>query len=226
MMNFIFNCVVLAIKHVAKINSTFASLVVLFQFSSHKPPCNIVRFIVFIFQFNRVKPFPVLCIADEPPADFLLLPVILASVWVHDLFDVAASDSENMYLYCEVANSKMAVTARRNTSVVRYKRSASVSSSTDFHSNSRLRLSIISACFPVSSRTVRSMRYRSSALCWSSNRIASFRSRYSRPVSSFDVPCYMPSASARIVWISLMSCGVSLQDFPVSLFIQTHTIWA
>ncbi|MFQ7040316.1 MAG: hypothetical protein ACLRRG_07450 [Barnesiella sp.] len=43
------------------------------------------------------------------------------------------------------------------------------------------------------------MRCRSSALCWSSNRIASFRSRYSRPVSSFDVPRYMPRASARTV---------------------------
>ena len=50
--------------------------------------------------------------------------------------------------------------------------------------------------------------------------------RCSFPVSSFELPLSMSRHSAKSVCISLMAFSSSLQDFPVSWFIQSHTIWA
>ena len=46
------------------------------------------------------------------------------------------------------------------------------------------------------------------------------------PVRSFDIPLSISKHSAKSVCISPMHFSSSLQDFPVSWFIQSHTIWA
>lgn len=76
----------------------------------------------------------------------------------------------------------MAATARRNTSTVRYNRSASALSRADFHCSS----SVIAFCLPVASCTARSMCCCSFAFCSLSSRIASSRSLTSACRSAFS----------------------------------------
>lgn len=64
----------------------------------------------------------------------------------------------------------MAATARRNTSTVRYNRSASALSRANFHCSS----SVIAFCLPVVSCTARSMRCFSMAFCSLSSRITDY----------------------------------------------------
>ncbi len=65
-----------------------------------------------------------------------------------------------------------------------------------------------------------------SASCRCLARMKSARSRCSFPVCSFELPLSMSRHSAKSVCISLMAFSSSLQDLPVSWFIQSHTIWA
>ena len=65
-----------------------------------------------------------------------------------------------------------------------------------------------------------------SASCFCLAMMKSARSRCSFPVCSFELPLSMSRHSAKSVCMSLMALSSSLQDFPVSWFIQSHTIWA
>ena len=65
-----------------------------------------------------------------------------------------------------------------------------------------------------------------SASCFCLAMMKSARSRCSFPVCFFELPLSISRHSAKSVCMSLMAFSSSLQDFPVSWFIQSHTIWA
>ena len=65
-----------------------------------------------------------------------------------------------------------------------------------------------------------------SASCFCLAMMKSVLSKCFLPVRSFDIPLSISKHSAKSVCISPMHFSSSLQDFPVSWFIQSHTIWA
>lgn len=65
-----------------------------------------------------------------------------------------------------------------------------------------------------------------SASCFCLAMMKSFRSKCSLPVSFFEMPLCISRHSAKTVCISHMAFSSSLQDLPVSWFIQSQTMWA
>ena len=99
----------------------------------------------------------------------------------------------------------------------RYCSFALFSPSTNKSSASASSLAAMAACLAA---------FACSASCFCLAMMKSVRSRCSLPVTSFDVPLSISRHSAKTVCISLMAFSSSLQDFPVSWFIQSHTICA
>ena len=99
----------------------------------------------------------------------------------------------------------------------RYCSFALFSPSTNKSSASTSSLAAMAACLAA---------FACSASCFCLAMMKSVRPRCSLPVTSFDVPLSISRHSAKTVRISLMAFSSSLQDFPVSWFIQSHTICA
>ena len=119
----------------------------------------------------------------------------------------------------------MAATARRNTSTVRYNRSASALSRADFHCSS----SVIAFCLPIASCTARSMCCCSLAFCSLSSRITLSRSLMSvcRSASAFRfsadnfsvrllTSCFNTSGNDRLI------CSFSLRSSSFSFSIAAY----